>query len=273
MLHDLEELVLKCRDERGRAYIGEAVGCYRAGSYRAAIVATWIAVAFDIIDKLRELSLSGDKEAKRLTAEFETIRKSHDPARSLAFERKLLAIARDGFELISPLEYQDLERIQEDRHRCAHPSHTSDSEIFSPSAELARLHIRSAIEILLMHEPAQGKPALDGLLKEISSPYFPDNKKDAIKILEKGPLKRARPSLVRNLVIVIVKSMLVPEADFRLFWRLRAALQCAKSLQPDVWRKTLAADMTRLYRPLSSNDELIQGCPARLCRLRSPRRQ
>jgi len=76
MLHDLEELVLKCRDERARAYIGEAVGCYRAGSYRAAIVATWIAVAFDIIDKMRELSLAGDREAERLTSEFEVVRKS-----------------------------------------------------------------------------------------------------------------------------------------------------------------------------------------------------
>lgn len=55
MLQDLDELVLKCRDERARAYIREAVLCFKAGAYRSAIVATWIAVAFDVIDKIPEL--------------------------------------------------------------------------------------------------------------------------------------------------------------------------------------------------------------------------
>lgn len=262
MLHDLEELVLKCRDERARAYIGEAVGCYRATSYRAAIVATWIAVAFDIIDKMRELALSGDKEAARLTAEFELIRKSHDLAKSLTFERNLLQVARDHFELISPLEYQDLERIQQDRNRCAHPSLTSDSEVFSPSAELARVHIRSAVEILLMHEPAQGRAALEGLIKEIASPYFPSAEKDALKILERSSLKRARQSLARNFILVLLKTLLAPslDDDWKQSSRYRAAFQCAKVLQPDVWRRTLGADLTRLFVPLSKDDELMRGC-------------
>ena len=42
MLHDLDELVLKCRDERARAYIREAVTCSRAGACRSTFVATWI---------------------------------------------------------------------------------------------------------------------------------------------------------------------------------------------------------------------------------------
>jgi len=80
------------------------------------------------------------------------------------------------------------------------------------------------------------------------------------KILEKGPLKRARASLVRNLLVVLVKSMLAPRAEPKEFWRQRAALECVKILQPEIWRKTLAADMTRLYQPLSSTEELTRGC-------------
>jgi hypothetical protein len=259
VLHDLEELVLRCRNQGAKTYIGEAVGSYRAGSYRAAIVATWIAVAFDIIDKLRELSFSGDKAAERLVEEFEAIRKAHDLTRALAFERKLLDVARDKFELISPIEHQDLSRIQEDRHRCAHPSLISDSEIFSPSAELARLHIRSAVEILLMNEPAQGRAALDGLMKEISSPYFPDTEGDALKVLEKSPLKRARPSLARNFIVVIVKTMLA-ENEIKQQWRFSAALAACKALHTDVWRSTLGADLTRLFRQLVEPQQLLQGC-------------
>ena len=62
-LFDLDELILLCRDEKARAYINEAVSCYRAGAFRASIVVTWISVCYDIIDKLKEISLSGDKEA------------------------------------------------------------------------------------------------------------------------------------------------------------------------------------------------------------------
>lgn len=48
-LGDLDELVLRCRTEEGRKYITEAVTCYKAGAYRACIVATWVAVVYDLI--------------------------------------------------------------------------------------------------------------------------------------------------------------------------------------------------------------------------------
>ena len=56
MLIDLDELVAECPDPRSRKYIRESVQCYKAGAYRAAVVACWIAVAFDLVDKIRELS-------------------------------------------------------------------------------------------------------------------------------------------------------------------------------------------------------------------------
>ena len=107
-LEDLDELTLRCRDERARAYIAEAVSSYRAGAFRSAIVATWIAVCFDVIEKLRELSLAGDKEAEKFVQDLEVIRRSGDIKQALTFERELLEIAKNKFELISPLEYIDL---------------------------------------------------------------------------------------------------------------------------------------------------------------------
>src|SRR5688500_6811468 len=62
-LADIDELVLKCRDDEARKYIGEAVASYKAGAFRACIVMTWIAVVYDFLYKLRELELSGDKHA------------------------------------------------------------------------------------------------------------------------------------------------------------------------------------------------------------------
>lgn len=85
-LADLDELVLRCRDQRARAYMAEAVASYKAGACRAAIVATWVAVCYDFIDKLRELALSGDKEAEKHVEELEKTRKTGDIAKALKFE-------------------------------------------------------------------------------------------------------------------------------------------------------------------------------------------
>ncbi|WP_297576919.1 hypothetical protein [uncultured Deefgea sp.] len=77
-LEDLDELILRCRDKKTRQYIAEAVASYKVGAFRSAIIATWIAVCFDVIEKLRDLALSGDKEAERQIHELETTRRTGD---------------------------------------------------------------------------------------------------------------------------------------------------------------------------------------------------
>lgn len=52
-LIDIEALTLRCRADRAREYVQEAIMCYRAGAYRSAIVNSWIAVVFDLIEKVR----------------------------------------------------------------------------------------------------------------------------------------------------------------------------------------------------------------------------
>jgi hypothetical protein len=194
-LADLDELILLCRDDKARLYIVEAVACYRAGAYRSAIVATWIAVCYDVIDKLRELALSGDSAAQQNVDKLEQARASGDIEQSLRFERGILNLAQDQFALITPLEFMDLSRLQEDRNRCAHPSLITLDQGFDPSAELARLHIRSAVLHLLQHQPVQGKSALERLINEVNSEYFPRVPAKAAQALSSGPLKRPRDSL------------------------------------------------------------------------------
>jgi hypothetical protein len=249
-LADLDELVLLCRDDKARLYIVEAVTCYRSGAYRSAIVATWIAVCYDIIDKLRELALSGDKAAEQHIEKIELARASHDLAQSLRFERDILVLARDQFELISHLEHIDLSRLQEDRNRCAHPSLISQDQGFNPSGELARLHIRSAVLHLLQHQPVQGKYALERLLREVNSEYFPDAPTNAVQALSSGPLKRPRDSLVRNFVIVLLKDVLTPTLDWKARRRAFAALSAVKQLHHRIFEITLKERVPSLFRAL-----------------------
>jgi hypothetical protein len=209
-LIDLDELALRCRDEQAKAYVREAVACYSAGAFRACIVSTWNAVVFDFLHKLRELEVTGDKAAKTKLDEFQAIREGGEARLkdALEFERNVLVCAASKFELLTPLEREDLERLQRDRNRCAHPSMQSPEDPYEPTAELARTHIRNAVEIMLEREPVQGKAAFDRICADIKGKYFPADANGAEAHLRNGPLKRARPALIRNLIVGITKSNL-----------------------------------------------------------------
>lgn len=253
-LSDLDELVLKCRDKKAKDYIKESVSCYKAGAFRSAIVSTWIAISFDIIDKLKELSLAGDKEAENQIEAFEKARRIGDIANSLKFERDILAVCRDKLELISPVEFIDLDRLQEDRNRCAHPSMTADGEVFNPSAELARMHIRSAVEHLLQYPPAQGKYALDSLTAEVDSEYFPTDIKKAIIAFENSPLKKARESLVRNFTVVLLKRLINDAKGYKEISKLSTALNAIESIHRETYGETLKQKLSSIVRTVESEN-------------------
>lgn len=250
LLSDLDELALKCRGKNAKGYIKKAIACYKAAAFRSAIVSTWIAVSFDIIDKLKELSLAGDKEAEQQIEAFEKARRTGDITSSLKFERDILEICRDKLELISPMEFIDLNRLQEDRNRCAHPSMTADGEAFIPSAELTRAHIRSAIEHLLQYPPAQGKYALDFLVSEVSSEYFPTELEQAVIAFKNSPLNKARDSLIRNFTIVLIKKLINNTKDYKEEFRVLAALKAIDSIHREIYRATLQEKLSNIIRTL-----------------------
>jgi len=257
-LEDLDELTLRCRDQKAREYIKEAIASYRVGAFRSAIVGTWIAVCFDLIEKIRELALAGDKEAEKQALEIDATRRTGDLTRALKFERELLTLAKEKFELISPLEYIDLERLQADRNRCAHPSLTADEQAYTPSAELARLHIHSAITHLLQHPPVQGKFALDRLCSEIDSEYFPTSISGAKVAFQSGPLRRPRESLVRNLIVILVKRMLKDKLQWKKQLQISTALQAIQKLHPEQYSKTFSSTLSTVFRTVLDDDLEVQ---------------
>jgi hypothetical protein len=245
VLFDLDELVLRCPDPRSRAYIKEAVACYKTGAYRSAVVSTWIALAFDLIDKIRFLAGAGDAEAKKNIDPFDKISSSGDIAAALAFEKSLLDLAKDKLELISHSEYLDLRRVVEDRNRCAHPSHTSGAVTFDPPSELARLHIVNAVNYVLSQQPAQGKAALSRLVSDLQSRSFPSKPEEVRTYLQAGPLGKPRRSLLRNYVVVLIKGLLNPVNDYTALNRFRQALKCVLEIHPSDAASDLAAELNR----------------------------
>jgi len=257
-LADLDELILLCRDEKAKSYIAEAISCYKAGAYRQCIVATWIAIVYDIIHKLQELDLAGDKKARIKLEEFEKILTERNIQKTLDFERQILNMARGDFDLLSAIEYVDLVRIRDDRNRCAHPSLNTLDEIYSPPAELARTHLRNAVTHLLQRPPVQGKAALDSVINELESDYFPGDVEGAKAVFKNGPLSRPRESLVRNFTIILIKSILSGELEEKKERKYVAALIALRELFRSIVEDTFHNRLNNLMQ--KADDNKLSNC-------------
>lgn len=258
----VDELVDFCIDEQAKQHIAEAIVCYKAGAFRSCIIATWLAVVFNFIHKLRELAFVEDKEAKKIIQELETIQAGDKVSSSTEFEKQLLNKAKDDFELISNEEYKDLKNLYNTRHRCAHPSMSMDDEIYQPTPELALHYIRITITYLLQHPPVQGKAAVKRLLESVSSIYFPDTQEKAVIRFQHGPLFKARDVLVRNFVICLLKTLLRDEHDNNSENRHIAAFNAVWEIHPLITEKTLTEKLSELMSPLG--DEKLEIAIKRL---------
>lgn len=159
-LLDLDELIFYCTEDKVKPILLEAINCYKAQAYRASILTCWIAVTVDAgfkINKLAELNCS---EAKKLREEQQDIIKELNSGddkkiksaitKSTNFEtdlsKNLLAL-----NVINNIEQNYLNQLKDDRNLCGHPSYTDNyiDEIFQPSAEHARMHLRRVVDVLL----------------------------------------------------------------------------------------------------------------------------
>jgi hypothetical protein len=262
-LADLDELVLRCRDKATKEYIQEAVACYRAGAFRSCIVATWNAIVFDFIHKLRELEQTKHKDAIEKLEEFEKIRKNTDISKILTFEKSVPDMALKDFEFISPLEHSDLKRLLEDRNLCAHPSMRSLEETFPASAELARYHLRNAVTHLLQHPPVQGRAALDSIWDQIRSELFPTDVELAVISLRHGPLARARKPLIRGVIVGLTRSLLLDDRTKAEQTRQFAALQAVVQIHFEASQEFIKAELSKTAEGISD-----QGWPKVISYLR-----
>lgn len=226
---DIEILEERVRDGAARSSVQEAVKCYKAGAYRSCVIQTWIALVHDFVGKFRDLAIHGDASAQKLVAEFDRIQRERDTDAALKFERDVLGIALGDYELISPQEFAELRRLFEDRNRFGHPNLNQDAEVLDASPELARAHLRSAVDYVLSRPPVQGKGALTQIRSAVDSQYFPRNQDDAEKVLSATPLARAKKNVVREFYLGSITSLVREELSVDVFERrLYGAAACRK---------------------------------------------
>ena len=200
---DIDSLALAVRDREARRLINEAITAYRGGALRSALMATWIAVAYDIIAKARELAGQGEASPRAFIAELDAAIEAKDKRKLQAIESELLTKADSDLQLLAPHEYAALARLQEDRHLCAHPAFVVEDELYQPSPELVRAHIVHALQHILVHAPLQGKSAIARFDADLISPAFPTTADEIGAFVRTKYLDRAKDVLVINMIKAI----------------------------------------------------------------------
>jgi hypothetical protein len=253
-LTDLNELAASVRYPVSRTYLMEAVAAYQGGIYRAAIISTWIAVSYDVIAKVRELAAGGDPNATQMISELETAIAGRNVQQLQRIELGLLARARDDFEFLSAHEFTDLERLREDRHLCAHPAFVGEELLFQPSPELVRAHIVHAAEHLLLQQPVQGKSALARIVADLKGAAFPSDPENVAAFLRHKYLDRAKPALVRNLIVVLLKALLYGDNDpIDHDRRIVHSLLAVRRRHPEIYAETMPEQTARVVGNLGDD--------------------
>lgn len=253
-LADIEALALTCHSEQSKEYISEAIKCYRAGAYRTAIVSTWIAVVFDLVDKVRELALFGEAAAVAIDAQYQQynaqIQANNNQGikGALEFERGILDTTNNQLQFFDRQQFIELKRLQEDRHRCAHPSFQQLGIPFAPSAELARVHIRNAIVYVLSQPPVQGRSALARLEVVVASAYFPKTAQEAISQLQSNGLRRPTDSLVNAFVDKLLFGYVDPQSALFAKQTALTALQATHTLFTGITSTRIATSLNKIIR-------------------------
>lgn len=268
-LTDIDALALAVRDRESRRLIAEAITAYRGGALRSAIMSTWIAVAFDIIAKARELTALGEAEPKAFVRELDSAIANRDIRKMQMIESNLLKIANDQLQLFAPHELEALERLQSDRNLCAHPAFIVEDELYQPSLELVRSHIVHALQHLLIHAPLQGKAAIARFDADLESASFPSSCEDIGTYIRAKYLDRAKDALVTNLIKALIKAPFGSEqARFAGRQRLLAmTLREIAKAKTAIYDSTMPSLVTQIFDAVE-DETLLSICPFIECDMR-----
>ncbi len=252
----VEDLVNAVRDAESRRYLSEAVHAYQASAFRSAIVATWIAVALDLVAKIRELATVGEAAAVAYIARLDQAIASGDRTALGNLETRLLNVARDELELIDPREAEELERLRKDRHVCAHPAFVSTDEVFTPTPELVRAHIATAVDAVLSEGPTPGKKAIARFETEVTQDAFPESVDALAEYLRDRYFQHGKTSLRRNLSELIIKYCLgPPNGDERVRRRCSASAHALGRIEPELLEEALSSVIRRREEGAGLSDE------------------
>jgi hypothetical protein len=251
-LSDIDSLALVVRDPESKRLIGEAIAAYRGGAFRSAIVSTWIAVSYDIIAKAKELAVHGDAAGIEFVRDIEKAIQNNDVRKMQTIESAVLTTANEKLQLFAPHEFEDLNRLQKDRHLCAHPAFATEDALFQPTPELVRAHITHALKHLLINAPLQGKSAIERFHSDLLSPSFPVDSDSIGTFVRAKYLDRAKDVMVVNLIKSLLSAPFGNESGKYIGRRHQVArtLREISKAKPRIYDETAKSHVARKFEAI-----------------------
>lgn len=249
---EIKALLKGGRASASRRQLAEALRCYEVGAYRSCVVMTWSAVVVDLLAKAKELTLLADDEARARLKTFNEFfvrlgEREGFHARALELDRVILQAADEEYGLIDPHERSALERLRKDRDRARHPGMQPLHEPYDPSPALVRTHLRSALSLVLRREALQGERAFAEVWSGVCSSSFPVDRAKATLHLDESPMRNARRTLARRLLIRLIESLLLESEGASARARKFAALAAMLQREPELVAATLRLHVSRVY--------------------------
>lgn len=160
--HRLEEVY----DHRTREYFTEVLRTYNAESYRSTIVLLYSVVICDFLYKLTDLrDLYNDEKAGKILEEINA-KRTLNPTSS-EWENYLI----EEIKKTDLLEFSDtvnLDYLKSHRNLSAHPALRNDNQLYKPSQENAKAHIRNIFEGIFIKPPVLSNKVFVELIKDLS---------------------------------------------------------------------------------------------------------
>ena len=252
----LQSLTTRCHGELGRVFLRDAIQAFQAENYRSTVIMTWIAVTFDIFDKIAVQADEGQPAAVQFLERIESVRQSHDPQKALELEREILTTARRDFHLLEPIEADQLGELQTERHRCAHPSLMAPLTPYQPSKYRALHFLDHAVEYVLSRPPLHSRAAVDVLMQIIRADDFFTTQHNAKTRLSEGPINNPNGPLLKDVVSLTIKDCFLSTLTPLQRKQRVAALKALASMHTEEVTKISAVEVPRLFNRASEEGHM-----------------
>lgn len=209
---DLDEMLLSIKNTQVKKYLDESIKSYKVGNHRSAIITSWIAAMFDLVEKFQILVRDREETAIQQWNNIKPLIKDHKN-----WETKLLQAAKPA-AMISQYEFDSLENLRKIRNKYAHPSFDEIGTLFDPTPEEVRYFIRTLFDLVLSQPAQLGAFYVNKLLEQIKNPSFFAAKPDldnlsSSKDLVRDKFNKIHPKQVKRLLREFVDVLRHPESD------------------------------------------------------------
>lgn len=245
----LEEQIEKVINKNTKEYLKEVISSYNNGNYRAAVVALYTTVIYDLLHKIVILKeIYKDEGAKGILNDIQKQQKN-DP-KSPRWEENLIKEVFEKTKLITAVEKEELIHLKNERNYAAHPivnleEGNDELHLKQITKETAKDLIRKAFEIVFLRDAILAKDIVKNIILDINE-YYNRVKTDGLEMFLKDKYFR-RMTQERK------------DGLFKALWKLVFILNnddCNKGRQANYWGLVyLYHEDKNHYQELMKKDE------------------